>query len=247
MRDEISDQLLLSALRKGVKRSSDLIAQITDYHGGPVTTEYMLTSAIARELIEQRYEVEVEYLNRKMINGMTMRKSGAPRKEFGSRRTDIAVLMDKIFPLAIVEVKIGVKTLNGTKDDLLKITDTIGSLKPQFASRVRGAAVFQVHVAGSAKRFEAHHFKAAIEEIERSLGAALKSYGKAHAGFHFALHALQSKGEGVVARELESDGDGLAWGRHGHATRYYAVLVRSKQRATAPPRTLAELKKQMNS
>jgi hypothetical protein len=46
--DEMDGSRLLSALRKGVQRSVDLIARITEYHGGPVTTEYMLTSDIAR-------------------------------------------------------------------------------------------------------------------------------------------------------------------------------------------------------
>jgi hypothetical protein len=50
MRDEMTESDLLSLLCSGVKRSSDLIAQITDYHGGPVTTEYILTSDIARVL-----------------------------------------------------------------------------------------------------------------------------------------------------------------------------------------------------
>jgi hypothetical protein len=126
-KNEISDSELISVLRKGVQRSSNLIAQITDYHGGPVTTEYMLTSDIARELIEQNYQVEVEYLNRNMINGMTMRLHGRPRKKFGSHRTDVAVLTVKCVLLAIIEVKIGVKTLNAIKKDLLKITDTAGT------------------------------------------------------------------------------------------------------------------------
>jgi hypothetical protein len=82
-----------------------MIALITDYHGGPVTTEYMLTSDIARELIHQNHEVHVEYLNRRMVNGMTMRRSGPPVPKFGSRRTDVAVLRDQIIPRAIVEVK----------------------------------------------------------------------------------------------------------------------------------------------
>jgi hypothetical protein len=246
MKNEIENQWLLSALSKGVKRSGDLIAQITDYHGGPVTTEYMLTSDIARELIEQNYEVEVEYLNRRMITGLTMRKSGV-RKKFGSRRTDIAVLMSKVVPLAIIEVKIGVKTLNKIKGDLLKITDTIRSLKPQFAARVRGAVVFQVHVAGSVSRLHVRQLNHAVKKIEKSLRTSLRAYKKAHADFRFTLYPLQSGDEGIVATELEPDGNGLAWGREGHATRYYAVLVRSKQRAGGAPLTFRQLKAQSSN
>jgi len=243
MKNEIENQWLLSALSEGVKRSGDLIAQITDYHGGPVTTEYMLTSDIARELIEQNYEVEVEYLNRRIITGLTMRKSGV-RKKFGSRRTDIAVLMSKVVPLAIIEVKIGVKTLNKIKGDLLKITDTIRSPKPQFAARVRGAVVFQVHVAGSANRLHVRQLNHAVKKIEKSLRTSLRAYKKAHADFRFTLYPLQSGDEGIVATELEPDGNGR---REGHATRYYAVLVRSKQRAGGAPLKFRQLKAQSSN
>ena len=244
MPNEIKDQALLALLRRGAMRSSDLIAQITDYHGGPVTTEYMITSDIARELIERNYEVEVEFLNRKMVNGLTMRRSGPRVKKFGSQRTDVAVLKDKIIPLVIIEVKIGVKTLNAIKEDLLKITDTIRSLKPQYASRVRGASVFQVHVAGSASRYNKEHLKAAIKKVERCLRDELKAHEKTNADFRFGFHAFQTADQGIVPRELEPDGDNFAWGQHGHATRYYAVLIHSKQSVPPAPRTFAQLKAQ---
>lgn len=238
---EIKDEVLFGLLRQGVMRSSDLIAKITDYHGGPVTTEYMITSDIARELIKQNYNVEVEYLNRKMVNGMTMHKSGPPVKKFGSQRTDVAVLKDKIIPLVIIEVKISVKTLNAIKGDLLKITDTIRSLKPQYASRVRGASIFQVHVAGSTKHYKKEHLKAAIHQVEKSLRDEPKAYGGKDADFRFRFRAFQTGDEGIVPRELEPDGDSFAWGQHGHATRFYAVLIRSKQNVPPAPHTLAQL------
>lgn len=247
MPNEIKDQALLALLRRGAMRSSDLIAKITDYHGGPVTTEYMITSDIARELIEQNYEVEVEYLNRKMVNGTTMRRSGLPVKKFGSQRTDVAVLKDRLIPMAIIEVKIGVKTLNAIKGDLLKIADTIRSLKPQYASRVRGASIFQVHVAGSSKRYKKEHLKEAIQQVEKTLRDELKAYGGRNAGFRFSFQAFQTADEGIVPRELEPDGDNLAWGQQGHATRFYAVLIRSKQSVPPAPRTFAQLKAQSRS
>jgi hypothetical protein len=239
---EIKDEVLFGLLLQGVMHSSDLIAKITDYHGGPVTTEYMITSDVARVLIKHDYEVEVEYLNRKMVNGMTMRKSGPPVKTFGSQRTDVVILNDKFIPLAIIEVKIGVKTLNAIKGDLLKITDTIRSLKPQYASRVRGASIFQVHVAGSTKRYTEVHFKTAIERIEKLLRDEIEVYGRMAVDFHFSFRAFQTGDEGIVPREVEHDDDSSAWGQHGHATRYYAVLIRSKQSVPPAPHTLAQLK-----
>jgi hypothetical protein len=242
MQDEMTQRGLLSSLRKGVKRSSDLIAQITDYHGGPVTTEYMLTSDIARELIEQGQQVEVEYLNRKFANGMTIRRSGLPLKKFGSKRTDVAVLYSDFVPLAMIEVKIGIKTFRGIEGDIVKITDTIAALKPQYACRVWGAAVFQVHIAGSKERYEDKHFRTSVAETDKTIKAGLAEHAKAHAGYNFGFHSLQSPDEGYTARELEPDGDGYAWGQHGHATRYYVVLIKSRIARPKPPRTIAELR-----
>ena len=54
--DKISEDALISGLRRGVERTKSLIAHWTDYHGGPTTTEYLLTSDIAREFIEAYYE-----------------------------------------------------------------------------------------------------------------------------------------------------------------------------------------------
>jgi hypothetical protein len=245
VRDEITEKELLSVLRKGVRRSSDLIAQITEYHGGPVTTEYMLTSDIARQLIEQQYEVKVEYLNRSILNAMTVRRTRDARKEFGSRRTDVAVLFNEMFPLAIIEVKIGVKTLRAIEKDLVKITDTIDALKPQYASRMLGAAVFQVHVAGSEERYTEEHFRAAIAAIEKTLGTGLAEHGEVYSGYDFSFHCLQPKNEGYTPRDIELDDDGYAWGQHGHATRYYAVLIKSRVSRPKPPTTFVELKAYM--
>jgi hypothetical protein len=247
VRYEIEERELLTFLRKGVKRSSDLIAQITEYHGGPVTTEYVLTSDIARELIEGRKQVEVEYLNRRFVNGLTMRRTGKALKKFGSKRTDVAVLLNELVPLAIIEVKIGVKTLKGIESDLLKITDTIDALKPQYASRVWGAAVFQVHIAGSKNRYKKAHFKAAIAGTEKTISTGLAAYGRMKSGYAFTFHQLQSKNEGYTARELEFDGEEHAWGQDGHATRYYAVLAKSKIARPRAPETILELKAYMGS
>jgi hypothetical protein len=61
---QITDAELLATLKEGVKTATDVIARVTDYRGGPVTTEYLLTADISRELIEQDYQVKVECLNR---------------------------------------------------------------------------------------------------------------------------------------------------------------------------------------
>jgi hypothetical protein len=209
----------------------------------------MLTSDIARELLEQRYQVEVEYLNRKFANGITARRTGKPRKKLGSKRTDVAVFHDAFSPSAIIEVKIGVKTSRAIKSDLGKITDTIDGLKPQYASRVWGAAVFQVHIPGSEDRYERAHFEAAIRNTENKIKKGISDHGRQNSGYTFAFHALQSESEGYMARAVEPDGDSdeYAWGEHGHATRYYAVLIKSKKKKPRLPKTVFELKKYSHS
>jgi hypothetical protein len=109
---------------------------------------------------------------------------------------------------------------------------------------VRGAVVFQVHIAGSSRRAHPHQLKQTVKKIEKALRTDLVAYETAHAGLRFTLHSLQSGDEGIVAPELEHDGNGLAWGKKGHATRYCAVLVRSKQRARPPRQTFHQLKRQ---
>lgn len=237
--NELNEKKLLEALKCGVKRSSDLIARITNFHGGPVTTEYMLTSDIARELIERHHEVAVEYLNRKMVNAMTA-KNVSFRKVFGKQRTDIAVLDSDIIPLGIIEVKIGVKTFRGIAKDLGKIIKTIESLKPEFASRVWGVSVFQVHVSGNSHRYKEDQFKKAIDSVEKKIHSELKTYANSKTDYRLALHPLQSAETGIVPRELAPDGDGLAWGQHGHAIRFYAVLIKSAL-GVPPPKTFKDL------
>lgn len=243
---KLTHQKLLSGLRNGVQRSSDVIARITDYHGGPITTEYLLTSDIARQLIEQNYEIEVEYLYRNIVNGMTSKKNINARRNFGLKRTDIAVLRNDYAPLAIIlaiiEVKIGVKTLRGIAKDLVKITYAIDALKPLYASGVWGASVFQVHISGSDARHTEQQFRDAIAATEKRLKANLADHERAHSGYRFSFHSLQSANEGYMATETELDGDVWALGQHGQATRFYAVLIKSKISKPKLPRTFAELK-----
>ena len=124
--------------------------------------------------------------------------------------------------------------------------DIVDALKPEFASRVWGAAVFQVHIGGSEGRYEEDDFKDAIATTENTIKAGLVEHGQANSGYNFSFHPLQSKNEGYTARQLEPDGDELAWGQHGHATRYYAVLIKSKVIRPKPAKTIAEHKARMH-
>ncbi len=108
-----------------------------------------------------------------------------------------------------------------------------------------GAAVFQVHIPGSKNRYEEAHFKSAIADAERTIASGLSKHSRLNSGYAFALHPLQSKNEGYTARELDFDGEEYAWGQDGHATRYYAVLIKSRIARPRAPKTISELKAYM--
>lgn len=243
MVEALTEAALVSALKKGVARSSDLIARITQYHGGPVTTEYMLTSDIARELIDQKFEVEVEYANRRMVNGMTMGRSGPSLPKLGSRRTDVAVFQaGRIAALAMIEVKIGVASLGGIKSDLEKMILTISGMKPEYAAHIWGAAVFQVHVKGTSFRTRTDQFSKAVVKVEERIRTDLAAFARTQPTFKFVMHPLQEEGGGIMPLDVAFDGDEFLAYQDGHATRYHAVLLKSSVQSPPPPKTFVELK-----
>jgi len=238
----ISQRHLIDVLKAGVARARYLVDIATEFHGAEITTEYLLTAAIASEFIEKHRETKIECLNRTLVNAMTA-KTGVSRKPLGSQRTDIVVL-NAMMPVAMIEVKIGVKSLAKIQGDIEKIIDTIALLKPGYASQLIGAVVFQVHVkATKRKRLTTKaEFRVAVELIEQRIRSALASYAKGRPDYRFQMHALQKKDGGITERALETIGDQTSWGAEGHATRYHAVIIRSTVRRPSPPETIAELK-----
>lgn len=243
--NQISKANPLKSLCKGIQRAYSVIAQVTDYHGGPITTEYMLTSDIGRELIEQNYDVRIEYANRRMVNSMTRRADGVSSQSFGSQRADIAVLRDHFSPLAIIEVKIGVKTLRSVRGDLSKMVTTIDALKPQYASQVWGVSIFQVHVKGSPRRRTEAHLRRAFGKTLNRLHRELRDYARTQTSYKFGLHSLQTRMGGIVPTEIEEEFDGSrSLGRDGHVTRYYAIIIRSLTPIPQQPLTFSDMKAQ---
>jgi hypothetical protein len=81
--------------------------------------------------------VHVEYLNRRLLNALTKRKSCSVRDEFGGQRTDVVVTHARVIPIAMVEVKIGVGgSLGPIRDDLEKIAKTLQCMKAKFAANI---------------------------------------------------------------------------------------------------------------
>lgn len=238
----ISETDFVDALKFGVQRTRNLIGRLTDYHGGAVKTEYLITADIAREFIERGYETRVECLNRHMVNAMT-ELNGAARKNLHSKRTDIAIIQDGIIPLAIIEVKIRANKFSRVQQDLNKITSTMSMMQAKFASKVIGASVFEMHIPGSRKRFSVEQLKEAALKIESTFETQLQNYALEKPDFAFSMKPLQPPESGIIGREIESVGGQLAWSQDGHATRYHVILIRSTRPIPAPPKNITELRK----
>jgi hypothetical protein len=112
-------QKLLAAVRNGVETTDSYLHQLTDYHGGPLQTEYVLTTDISRALLTSNYAVATEFLINRIQNHLYYRENG---KVFplGSRRFDVAALDAGGLPELVVEVKIGVSSLAKIRTDLSK-------------------------------------------------------------------------------------------------------------------------------
>jgi hypothetical protein len=243
----ISEETFLMGLKAGVENTRNLMNRATEFHGSAVQTEYLLTSDIAREFIERGLDVRVECLNRELVNGITARKgtSKARRKKLGTKRTDVA-LVSAYLPLAMVEVKIGIRKLTGVSKDLNKIITSMRLMDAKYGAMVIGASVFQVHLATTNYRHAKEHFVSAIRKVERRFQKDLKTYARTRPDFRFIMHPLQAPHEGIVEQEIERDVNGaLMLGRPGHATLYYTILVRSKR--PLPPTPLEEQVRQAAS
>jgi len=232
MPDRISERDLIERLKRGVARTANLIAHATDYHGGPTTTGPSKQKDIAREFIEADYDTHVEFLIRFFVNGLTALRPGPRLPPLKGKRTDIVLVNTKLIPIALIEVKIGVASLNGICVDLDKITDLFRRLNSTHASKLIGAVVFQAHVGATRSRTTIQLLKTAIERKESRIRSELSDYEKRNPGFSFRMMTLQGRDDGISASDEDND---------GHATRYHAVIIRDR-RVPKPGKGLAGLK-----
>ncbi|MDW9689372.1 hypothetical protein GOB50_30925 [Sinorhizobium meliloti] len=232
MKHQIPEAEFIDILKAGIDRTVSYMAKLTEYHGGPTETEYILTADIARTFLEKNFEVRVECLNRQLVNALSTRKGWMPREPLGSRRTDVAVLRDRLVPQAMVEVKIGVGSkLSPLRRDLAKMANTLECIDASFAARVRAASVFQIYVPGRVTDLTVDRLKRSITQKETQLRAQLEAFAKDWPDLAFQLVALQKPNDGFCTTEIiQEDETTQSLGRNGHATRYYAVLLKSVRR-----------------
>jgi hypothetical protein len=237
----ILEDRLLALLKSGVKRTTDLIAGATDFHGGPLRIEYMLTADLAREFMEHNVPVTVEGLYRDLLNTLTQQNKKERRqntyarrkKNLGTTRADL-VLGNELTPCAIIEVKIGTRKLNGVTTDLTKIANIIRLMNARYAAKIVGAAVFQVHLAAKHSRSTKAQFRAAARKLKTQMVSQLRDVGKSNPDFQYRLHPLQSADAGIFEQEIEEENGEKVMGRDGHVTQYYVVLIRSTRAVPKP-------------
>ena len=240
----VDEAELIDGLRHGVRRTREFMNMLTEYHGGPTETEYLLTSDVAREFLKRNQEVRVEALNRHFCSPLASKQAKAARSALGSKRTDVAIGQD-IMPDALVEIKIRIDNISGLRKDLNKLTDTIRFMTSHRHRKILAASVFQMHIRATKRRWQRAHFLAALATFEAKFRVQLAKYGASETDFVFKFEDLQDRpDEGVVdySTSEEPNGEKII-DASGHVTRYYAVLIKHIHYGTSPLRTeFADLK-----
>lgn len=235
--------MLLDVLRAGVRETQNFMAELTDYHGGPVTTEYLLVSDLTREFLKRRQDVGVEGLNRRFCNALTSNDPSSAAKALKCKRTDIFV-GGELAPKAIIEVKIRISRYAGIARDLQKIPDTISHMNPNFQRMILGASVFQMHIKPTSYRCKKKHFVPLVEAFEKKLRGDLAQYEDDFTDYSLELKSLMATAtDGIVDQELDEDIDGTQTvGRKGHATRYYAIIMKHILYGSTAPSNFSMMK-----
>ena len=231
MPNSISRDDFIGVLKDGVRRTAEFMADVTEYHGGPAFTEYLLTSDIARAMISKHFQVKVECRRRDFLNPLIVPHGARLVGRFSSSRADIGVFDGPLFPRAIVEVKTGVGgTLRKVIPDLERNCNILSSMTANSALAMQAAAVFEVHVRGRSCDFKLDRLKTRISAIEAKLKAELTCFAKSQPSFFFEFVPLQDRNQGYTPTEIEDEHtDHPTLGRNGHATRYYAILIKSSR------------------
>lgn len=105
-------------------------------------------------------------------------------------------------------------------------------MTPLRQSKIMGVSLFQLHIAKTTRRWSRAHFLKEIQAREAQFAAALKTHAADFSDFQLTLKSLlQDPHDGIADADEDHD---------GHATRYYAVIVRHRlygQTIVAAPKT----------
>lgn len=223
-----TDDAILRGIKNGVGRLKDLFSRLTDFHGGPTTTEYMLTADVARGLVDCDIdEVGVERLYRELVSNLV---TVYPRTDFGQTRVDVSVLDGLHAPRAAIEVKIRVRRFSQLREDVTRLLQLLNAIKPEQRGQTICFVVFQVYTSGGTELYNADDILKTVRAIEKPIQAQLLAFAGNHPDFDFQWFPLQGDEEGITPRRIEildESGEG-EWGEFGHAIRYHAIAIRAK-------------------
>lgn len=228
----LDEQEFIDILKAGIRSFQTYMMKLTDFHGAPATTEYLLTADIARAFLEAGRPAKVETLYRSLVTPMN-RDRDRPQTSFGRTRADITVADAGRFQ-AIVEVKISGtgQRLGLVRTDLNKIAGLMKALGPRSARSIRAAVVFQTSFASRVGQ-EAEHVETTLllqklDRVEQDLHAELATFASGDGEIGYELVRLLEPREAVTATQVFTEPDGSCeLGQAGHVVQYHAVLLRS--------------------
>lgn len=235
----IDENSFIECIKTGCDATSDFMHRVTNYHGGPTATEYILTADIARAFLEKNDAVQVEYLN-KNAAGLNAKPVGGYEmiKNLKNIRTDIAIGDDHVLS-ALIEIKIGIKnSLRLIENDLFKMIRTLECIKANHASKILCASVFQTNIIGNLDDNTNIRLKDKIKKREIKWKEQLDKLAGKYCNYNFRLVDLQAEDSGYSIAKAhpfsfmhnefgELVPDEWEMGPAGQVTRYYAVLMKS--------------------
>jgi len=165
---------LVQLLKVGAQLHQSEAMEFNDYDLDATATEYLLTACLLRAALQAHSAARVEALCKRVVNLLTSHASVATRKGFGKQRLDF-LIGSYSAPLALVEVKIGVRSAVKLAADIDKILKTVAYLDKVRAS-VLGAVVYEVHVPGSRKFATNAQFNVAMSNLAMKIQAGLNEH-----------------------------------------------------------------------
>lgn len=198
---------LVEVLKAGADLHQSEAMEFNDFDLDATSTEYLLTACLLRAALRTHGTAKAEALCKKVVNVLTSSASVAVRKGFGKQRLDV-LIGEYLTPLALVEVKIGVRSARKLTSDADKILTTIDSLD-KVRTPVLGAVVYEVHVPGSGRIATTAQFDAKMTKlagkIQSELNAHLRTAWPSVSATHVELKRDTSEAQ-VEAGCIEADG-----------------------------------------
>lgn len=198
---------LIEVLRAGASVHQSEAMEFNDFDLDATSTEYLLTACLLRAALQSHERARAEALCKKVVNVLTSSAAAAVRQGFGKQRLDVLV-GQYLAPLALVEVKIGVRSVLKLTSDVDKILTTIDSLD-KVRTPVLGALVYEVHVPGNGKIATIAQFDAEMarltNRIRSGLDAHLTTYWPNVSAIHVELKR-DTREARIEKQTIEEDG-----------------------------------------